>query len=705
MVNLIPLQKKHLCFVLLALSLLLFCPHFLSPGSEQKLKEAYLFYRERRWERTVQSLQNYSGPLPGFAQLLMAQSYQKLSQPNKALDAIDRSAKAPLEKGGATAYEISLLRGRAQLELGRTEMAKESSEQALESARTAGERARALRLQVDIAQTKGDPASALRKGLELAAALELRFIGYGREKLFAELQGYAGEVDPSLNENAEMVFELGGLLKRYGEFQAARDLLSSYQDDMPPDLRQEALLEVAHLDGFRLGATSMAYLLFNRLEREGLKDELKPRVDYYQLLLKERRGGLGDAEESYWRFLRSYPDSYYGKLVARRIFQLKIEGTSLKGVNDALEKLRPYLSDYYLRDSIWHLFFLKCADDNWEQGSSYLDLVSSFYEEPNLQPKIQFWRYKLALQLGGARKAFFRLARSIRIHPLNYYSLRAVEKGWSRELYSLSDLYRKRAKKSPSVKEGEAIERLREVDFSSPKGEGLRQAALSLRGLELFQPALSRLIRLAPDLEKETYLLLKSYWAGGAEDRRESLKTALELQSVQEKQLKETELLPYYTLELLYPLHYQKEARAAAAEFGSPEELIYSVTREESSFNRYAYSTSQAHGLMQIIPSTAKGIAQQLKMKDFKVEDLFSPAVNIRMGTYYLARQEDNFGKILLAPAAYHAGPGNMGRWIDKWGVEDPDLIVELIPYSSTQGYVKRVYRNFLVYNQLYKSL
>ena len=104
---------------------------------------------------------------------------------------------------------------------------------------------------------------------------------------------------------------------------------------------------------------------------------------------------------------------------------------------------------------------------------------------------------------------------------------------------------------------------------------------------------------------------------------------------------------------------------------------------------------------MQVMPATAKGIAVDLGMDDYSPGDAFKPETNIRMGSYYISKQASSWGDVRLGLTAYHGGPGNLGDWRSRYDTGDLDLFLEKIPAGSTRNYVKAVYRNYLVYEEL----
>jgi len=131
--------------------------------------------------------------------------------------------------------------------------------------------------------------------------------------------------------------------------------------------------------------------------------------------------------------------------------------------------------------------------------------------------------------------------------------------------------------------------------------------------------------------------------------------------------------------------------------------LVFAIARQESNFDPSAVSRSNARGLMQLLPTTAAGTARRLGIPHRTAMLTQDPEHNLLLGSAYLAQMLDRFGgSILLAAAAYNAGPRRADEWIDTYGDPragtDPLDWIEQIPFSETRNYVQRIIENVIVY-------
>jgi len=113
-----------------------------------------------------------------------------------------------------------------------------------------------------------------------------------------------------------------------------------------------------------------------------------------------------------------------------------------------------------------------------------------------------------------------------------------------------------------------------------------------------------------------------------------------------------------------------QEARAV----GYDPLLMLALIKVESGFDHYAISPVGAEGLMQIMPSTGRWMADKLGL-DRSLGHTFDPVLNVRLGTRYLAQLHRQFGSLDLALTAYNRGPSNTRYIIKRFGGRLPDSV------------------------------
>ena len=151
---------------------------------------------------------------------------------------------------------------------------------------------------------------------------------------------------------------------------------------------------------------------------------------------------------------------------------------------------------------------------------------------------------------------------------------------------------------------------------------------------------------------------------------------------------------PDWYLRARYPLEYEHIVSAHARNYDLDPTLLAAVIYAESRFDPDVESEAGAVGLMQLLPETAKGIAVRTGGAKFVVSDLRNPEINVRYGSWYLDHLRKRYdGDLRLALAAYHAGQGNVDRWLaDGSGIAFPE----------TRAYVDEVERVRRVYAKAY---
>lgn len=150
-----------------------------------------------------------------------------------------------------------------------------------------------------------------------------------------------------------------------------------------------------------------------------------------------------------------------------------------------------------------------------------------------------------------------------------------------------------------------------------------------------------------------------------------------------------------------YPLHPMAKKALPMA-----PEMTLAIARRESEFDPVVISHAGARGLMQLMPATAKLVAEELDIlaKHDTARLTAEWDYNAKLGSQYLAGLAAEFnGNVVLMAAGYNAGPRRPEAWMKRYGDPrdgSPDIIdwIEHIPFNETRNYVMRVTESLPVY-------
>ena len=288
----------------------------------------------------------------------------------------------------------------------------------------------------------------------------------------------------------------------------------------------------------------------------------------------------------------------------------------------------------------------------------------------------EYWHARTLERLGREAEARARLVHVADRHPTSYYA-------------ALAEAHLGRPASAPAPPPAE--QPLFPSDLAAPHGERARL---------LFGLALARFARLELEAEQalaagpaQRHRLLQAYRAVGAPGA--ALRLALEMRPHSPGALRG----------YLYPLGYWTEVRTQAAARGLDPFLVLALVRQESLFEPEAVSPADAHGLMQLMPATARELARAADGHAPDRARLHEPAVNIALGTALLRRLLDRYGgSVVKALAAYNAGEDAVAKWEHRYGNRTEDEFVELVSFRETRDYVKAVLRNYRMYGRIYAT-
>ena len=158
--------------------------------------------------------------------------------------------------------------------------------------------------------------------------------------------------------------------------------------------------------------------------------------------------------------------------------------------------------------------------------------------------------------------------------------------------------------------------------------------------------------------------------------------------------------------EMAWPLMFFKEVTEVDEKYRQEPALALAVIRRESAFDPGAVSTSNARGLMQVLPRTGQTIARRLKIRPWNTDRLHEPAINVLFGSYVLYENELLFPDgVEYALGAYNGGVGRMRGYISDLPRDDLDLFIEMIYIRESREYIKWVLRNREVYREMLGEL
>ena len=290
----------------------------------------------------------------------------------------------------------------------------------------------------------------------------------------------------------------------------------------------------------------------------------------------------------------------------------------------------------------------------------------------NLKIAAEYWRARTLERLGKEDDARTRYGHVIEDHPTSYYADLA-EARLGREPETFGDPVAPPPTPFPP-------------DLAGPHAERAR----ALQTLGLLRLA-RRELDAARDAGAPPELVLEAYEAIGARGPAIRLARAVDPEDVNAA---------------LYPLGYWDIVLPASRSRGLDPLFVSALIRQESLFDPEAVSPADAHGLMQLLPSTAKRVAASIGVPPpANTQALHHPELNVELGTALLASLLEQYaGSRVKVLAAYNAGEDAVAKWERRYAGRDSDEFVELISYRETRDYVKTVLANYRRYKRLYAA-
>lgn len=541
-------------------------------------------------------------------------------------------------------------------------------------------------------RTESEKIKALQKGIQIAKAKK-------QKAQIAKLTDLLEKVAPRLKKNIQRAdfFDVGKDYISAREFDKGRTYLKKVFGDarFSMELRRKAF--ASYRNSFKV----------EQDKRQHLKEAQK----YYQWLLKHKEwnsaldAGLYVARALWTEGLQSQAEKILDEVEKKLDKKTKtfdvdyIRGRmasedanhqkSIQHYEQALAKgakssnILGYKAQYA---KAWALYHLNKLDEAAKEFSAAYDLAK---EQPD-QIRARYWQARSLKKNGKDEEAKVLFKEIMDNDPLGFYGLIAYRDN-DIPIPAVTAVAAEAKKKA-----GNESEETLEAKYLTPE---LRQLIADLsfvgekKALESILNDISQ--KGTWDWESpEGFELLRYYAKAGLYLPLFSILTKIP------KEQREHLLLVHP--ELLFPQDYAELIGAAAQKESIPAELVFAIIRQESAFDPFARSHADAMGLMQIIPDQAKNIAKTLEISLDHHDGLYSPELNIPIGTRLLKQGLDRYkGNLVLAVASYNANDRAIRNWLRTRFRDDPLEFVEEIPYEETRAYVKLVLRNYVFYKRL----
>ncbi|MGK7949344.1 MAG: transglycosylase SLT domain-containing protein [Xenococcaceae cyanobacterium] len=367
---------------------------------------------------------------------------------------------------------------------------------------------------------------------------------------------------------------------------------------------------------------------------------------------------------------------------------------SLKSPVSAAEARQTLLTNYANSETAaeyrWSMARKKAQAQDFRSAWQWAQPISVNNPDSSIAPKAGFWVGKWAQQLGYTEEAQTAMESVLKHYPQSYYAWRsAVALGWD-----VGDFTTVR-QKLPSISSTN-------TRFLPPAGSEifreLYQLGLEEEAWQQFQAEIDNKQNLTV-AEEFTLGLMKLSQGKNLRGINQiwSLKNRDNPQDREQwEALRQTS--QYW--QALFPMPFSESILNWSQQRQLNPLLVISLIRQESRFEPEIQSSAGALGLMQVMPGTGQWIAEQIQQPNYS---LTNPEDNINFGTFYLDYTHRKYNNnSMLAVASYNAGPNNVAKWISRYGLSDPDLFVEQIPFPETKGYVESVFENYWNYLLIY---
>lgn len=480
----------------------------------------------------------------------------------------------------------------------------------------------------------------------------------------------------------EELFQRAHVLYQAGLYQEALTELQPLTTGSSPFANQARLL--IGLGRFHLRTYQEAIEALTPLAEES--SSFQPEALYWLGRSFDRLGEGEKALAAWERLVASFPKN---RLADDALYWSALVSEEGRKPEEALKALGRLLADFpeseLFEAALWKRGWLHAKQKAFQEALADLRRLSTRQTSP-FKDQALYWQARIQEQLGDLKGAATLYRNLLQNSPDHYYAWMARERLHPRD--PMETL-------SPTTSSS------RPADVPPPSPRPPLMKARELRALALKEEASQEYWELARATPEDLGLLAEAISFFRESGRLEkALSLAKRILRPLYLQQKKEPIPNYWTI--LFPLGYLDLVKEQAAATALDPYLLFAIIREESAFDKEAVSRAGARGLMQLLPTTAKEVALELKLHEVSWDGLEIPSINLTLGTRYLARLLQEFGDLVHTLAAYNAGPQAVRQWLLRFGPLPAEEFVEEIPFQETRNYVKRVLGSYDRYRALY---
>ncbi len=361
-----------------------------------------------------------------------------------------------------------------------------------------------------------------------------------------------------------------------------------------------------------------------------------------------------------------------------------------------------YPKGKYGERAAWRIGWVYFKSGNLKKAYNQFKNNTKKHSKGSLIDKNLFWMGKVSEKLKKNKQSEKIYRKLFKNYPFTYYGFQAKDK------INASIIKLKKYNSSSSLIRKASFEQQQRtkniLGRSLSKRENFHfSRAVHLIQLGFYSFATLELQALGKTIRKDfNGVLWLSYWFNQAHAYKDSFRVLQLYKNYKTKAYEKNLPLEFWVN--FYPPAFSQTIDSFSKKYKVDPLLVKGLIRQESLYNTYSLSPAGARGLMQIMPKTGRRIFRQIySSKNFDVESLFQPEINIELGIHYLSKlnqkHKNNKNYILIN---YNAGPKVLRAWKRRFRhLKDVDVFIESIPYTETRNYIKKVIRNLRTYKFL----